>query len=109
MTLSVKAQAALELFCVRSTLLGGGGVGTRPWWLALLACGGAYWPLTLEPSAMTSRGGGGWHKASVLGCLPSRGGGGWTHPAATKINNGTRNVTYSLCMLILLQRGHRDV
>ena len=24
--------------------LGGGGVGTRPWWLALLACGGAYWP-----------------------------------------------------------------
>ena len=34
---------------------GGGGVGTRPWWLALLACGGAYWPLALEPSAMTSR------------------------------------------------------
>ena len=33
----------------------GGGVGTRPWWLALLACGGAYWPLALEPSAMTSR------------------------------------------------------
>ena len=32
----------------------GGGVGTRPWWLALLACGGAYWPLALEPSAMTS-------------------------------------------------------
>ena len=29
----------------------GGGVGTRPWWLALLACGGAYWPLALEPSA----------------------------------------------------------
>ena len=24
---------------------GGGGVGTRPWCLALLACGGAYWPL----------------------------------------------------------------
>ena len=23
---------------------GGGGVGTRPWWLALFACGGAYWP-----------------------------------------------------------------
>ena len=21
---------------------GGGGVGTRPWWLALVACGGAY-------------------------------------------------------------------
>ena len=34
---------------------GGGGVGTRPWWLALLACGGAYWPLAFEPSAMTSR------------------------------------------------------
>ena len=33
---------------------GGGGVGTRPWWLALLACGSAYWPLALEPSAMTS-------------------------------------------------------
>ena len=34
---------------------GGGVLGTRPWWLALLACGGAYWPLALEPSAMTSR------------------------------------------------------
>ena len=34
---------------------GGGGVGTRPWWLALLACGGAYWPLAFEPSAMTRR------------------------------------------------------
>ena len=34
---------------------GGGGIGTRPWWLALLGCGGAYWPLVLEPSAMTSR------------------------------------------------------
>ena len=33
---------------------GGGGVGTRPWWLALLACGGAYCPLALEPSATTS-------------------------------------------------------
>ena len=33
----------------------GEGFGTRPWWLALLACGGAYWPLALEPSAMTSR------------------------------------------------------
>ena len=33
----------------------GGGGGTRPWRLALLACGGAYWPLALEPSAMTSR------------------------------------------------------
>ena len=36
-------------------LWGGGGFGTRPWWLALLACGGAYWPLAFEPSAMTSR------------------------------------------------------
>ena len=26
--------------------VGGGGGGTRPWWLALSACGGAYWPLT---------------------------------------------------------------
>ena len=34
---------------------GGGRGGTRPWWLALLACGGAYWPLAAEPSAMTSR------------------------------------------------------
>ena len=34
---------------------GGGGVGTRPWGLALLACGSAYWPLAFEPSAMTSR------------------------------------------------------
>ena len=38
-----------------TVLEGGGGVGTRPWWLALLACGGAYWPLALEPSAMTIR------------------------------------------------------
>ena len=38
-----------------SAARGGGGVGTRPWWLALLACGGAYWPLALEPSAMTRR------------------------------------------------------
>ena len=35
--------------------VGVGRFGTRPWWLALLACGGAYWPLALEPSAMTSR------------------------------------------------------
>ena len=34
---------------------GGGGAGTMPWWLALLACGGAYGPLAFEPSAMTSR------------------------------------------------------
>ena len=32
-----------------------GWVGTRPWWLALLACGGAWWPLAFEPSAMPSR------------------------------------------------------
>ena len=31
------------------------GVGTRPWWLALFAGGGAYRPLALEASAMTSR------------------------------------------------------
>ena len=33
----------------------GGGFGTRPWQWALLACGGAYWPLAFEPSAMTRR------------------------------------------------------
>ena len=62
---------------------GRGGFGTRPWWLALLACGGAYWPLAFEPSAVTSRhpyycghphccghppswvgGGGGWYKVA---------------------------------------------
>ena len=26
----------------------GGGFGTRPWWLALLACGSAYWPLVAQ-------------------------------------------------------------
>ena len=42
--------------CLAAALArGGGGVGTRPWWLALIACGGAYWPLACEPSAMTSR------------------------------------------------------
>ena len=46
---------------------GGGGGGTRPWWVALLACGGAYWPLTLEPSAMTS---------VLLRASPCLGGGG---------------------------------
>ena len=42
-------------FCLYGVGGWGGGVGTRPRWLALLACGGAYWPLTLEPSAMPSR------------------------------------------------------
>ena len=42
----------VQCFC---STRGGGGVGTRPWWLALLACGGAYWPLAFEPSATTSR------------------------------------------------------
>ena len=52
---------------------GGGGFGTRPWWLALLACGGAYWPLAFEPSAMTSRhlaGGGGGARAHFLHAPP---------------------------------------
>ena len=49
---------------------GGGGGGTRPWWLPLLACGGAYWPLTLEPSAMTSR------HPHCCGHPPALGGGG---------------------------------
>ena len=35
----------------------GGGVGTRPWWLALLACGGAYWPLA-GPMGLSVGGGG---------------------------------------------------
>ena len=30
----------------------GGRFGTRPWWLALLACGGAYWPLVLKSSVL---------------------------------------------------------
>ena len=47
-----------------------GGEGTRPWWLALLACGGAYWPLALEPSAMTSR------PPHCRGHPPAWGGGG---------------------------------
>ena len=42
----------------------GGGVGTRPWWLALLACGGAYWPLALEQGER-----GGWHKALGVGSV----------------------------------------
>ena len=49
---------------------GGGGVGTRPRWLALLACGGAYWPLALEPSSMTSR------RPYYCGHPHCRGGGG---------------------------------
>ena len=44
-----------HMACPSLFVRGGGGVGTRPWWLALLACGGVYWPLALEPSAMTSR------------------------------------------------------
>ena len=47
--------AALLTRGLLSDALGVGGVGTRPWWLALLARGGAYWPLAREPSAMTSR------------------------------------------------------
>ena len=35
-------------FAASCGIQGGGGVGTRPWWLALLACGGAYWPLAFE-------------------------------------------------------------
>ena len=50
-----RGSARVPLLRGGSCVLGGGGVGTRPWWLALLACGGAYWPLALEPSAMTSR------------------------------------------------------
>ena len=40
-----------------NTILGGLSQFTRflVLWLALLACGGAYWLLVLEPSAVTSR------------------------------------------------------
>ena len=47
----------------------GGGVGTRPWWLALLACGAAYWPFSLEPSAL---GGGGCQKGCHKGLRGAR-------------------------------------
>ena len=55
--LMIKAEALGEQgnFSEARCVWGGGGVGTEPWCLALLACGGAYWPLALEPSAMTSR------------------------------------------------------
>ena len=52
--------------------LGVGGFGTRPWWLALLACGGAYWPLAFETSAMTSR------HPYYCGHPGGRGGGAWS-------------------------------
>ena len=65
---------------------GVGGFGTRPWGLALLACGGAYWPLAFEPSAMTSRHlhycghppalGGGGSRMHLLPMASSPGGGG---------------------------------
>ena len=41
-----------------------------PWWLALLACGGAYWLFAFEPSAMTSR------PPHYCGHPPAGGGGG---------------------------------
>ena len=54
-----------------------GGFGTRPWWLALVACGGAYWPLAFEPSAMTSRASAVVLRASALPrASPCLGGGG---------------------------------
>ena len=60
--------------------LGGLGVGTRPWWLALLACGGAYWPLALEP-AMTSRASVLLRASACLGGTPEcLGGGGCSSP-----------------------------
>ena len=81
-------------FCSRWSLWSGkggsrdGGVGTRSWWLALLACGGAHWPIAFEPSAMTSRhpyycgrggGGGWWHDARKprLVSLSAAGGAHW--------------------------------
>ena len=50
-------RGTVDQQCIRREEGAGGwvGFGTRPRWLALLACGGAYWPLAFEPSAMTSR------------------------------------------------------
>ena len=57
--LPLDCAAKWILGCTIRTLPGSplkkGGFGTKPWWLALLAFGGAYWPLALEPSAVTSR------------------------------------------------------
>ena len=52
-----KSNGQTGSWCLDKAVLaqGGGGVGTRPWWLALLACGSTYWPLAFEPSVMTSR------------------------------------------------------
>ena len=61
---------------------GGEGVGTRPWWLALLACGGAYWPLAFVPSAMTMGGGGDWRFGQGGGGSQG-GGGGCARPTTT--------------------------
>ena len=64
---------------------GGGGVGTRPWWLALLACGGAYWPRAFEPSAMKSR------HPYYCGHPHCRGGGGlgWVGLDSPDLKNAT--------------------
>ena len=81
---------------------GGGGVRTRPWWLALLACGGAYWPLALEPSAMTSRHP---HCRGHLHCRghPPAGGGGGSRmqllPMATS-PDGLISARYAVIMKI---------
>ena len=59
---------------------GGGGIGTRPRWLALLACGGVYWPLTFGPSAMTSRHPHFCGHPHCRGHPPAPGGGGGINP-----------------------------
>ena len=74
----------------RGGILGGGGLGTRPWWLALLACGGAYWLLALEPSAMTSR-----HRhycghPQCCGHPPGWGGGGVVYMPKSWLITGSR-------------------
>ena len=59
----VRSTTSVQHHALYALMVGGGefwapgwvGGGTRPWWLALLAWGVAYWPLALEPSAMTSR------------------------------------------------------
>ena len=99
---------------------GGGGVGTRPWWLALLACGSAYWPLALEPSAMTSRHphgcghphcrghppawGGGGSTMQLLPMASSPGGGGGPapppHPPVVLSFRGAEEPSYHICQML---------
>ena len=60
----------LAVYSRSNTSLGAGGGGLAQGLGALLACGGAYWPLALEPSAMTGR------HPYYCGHPPAWGGGG---------------------------------